>query len=152
MTEILKDILISTGNIDRYYESAPVNLWRAKRITDRGPLFGLVERDTILSNGQLRAADITISVKDGVKWVSCKLSPRGISTFDKPNTFKGSSWEYYKIPRGTILPAGLAIVKDRFSSRMGATHYTIAPAYDMPLSRFKALLDILATRVVRAAI
>lgn len=92
MTEILKDILFSTGDIDRYYESAPVNLWRAKRITDRGALFGLVERDKILSNGQLRAADITISVKDGVKWVSCKHSPRGISTFDKPNTFKGSSW------------------------------------------------------------
>ena len=152
MTEILKDILISAGDIDRYYESAPVNLWRAKRITDRGALFGLVERDKILSNGQLRTADITISVKDGVEWVSCKPSPRGISAFDKPNTFKGSSWEYYKIPSGTVLPAGLAIVKDKFNARMGATHYTIAPAYDMPLSRFKALLDLLATRVVRAAI
>lgn len=60
--------------------------------------------------------------------------------------------EYYKIPRGTVLPPGLAIVKDKFNSRVCATHYTIAPAYDMPLSRFKALLDLLATRVVRAAI
>ncbi|MGR8931614.1 MAG: Tse2 family ADP-ribosyltransferase toxin [Gammaproteobacteria bacterium] len=152
MTEILKDILISVGEIDRYYEESPVNLWRAKRIRDTGSLFGLVEKEKILSNGQIRPADITIAVKNGVKWVSCKPTPRGISTFDKPNTFKGSSWEYYKIPHGTVLPAGLAIVKDKFNHRIGATHYTIAPAYDMPLTSFKKLLDQLALLVVRDAI
>ncbi|WP_037054910.1 hypothetical protein [Rheinheimera baltica] len=152
MTEILKDILISAGDIDRYFEQSPVNLWRAKRTTDKGSLFGLVEEDKVLSNGQLRPADITISEKDGVKWVSCRPSPRGISTFDKPNTFKGNSWEYYKIPEGTTLPSGLAIVKDKFNSRISATHYTIAPAYDMPLSLFRSLLNDLATNVVREAI
>lgn len=152
MTEILKDILISVGDIDRYYEESPVNLWRAKRTRDTGLLFGLVENDKILSNGQVRPADITIIVKNGVRWVSCKLTPRGISTFDMPNTFKGSSWEYYKIPRGTVLPAGLAIVRDKYNHRIGATHYTIAPAYDMPLTRFKTLLDQLAMLVVREAV
>lgn len=152
MTEILKDILISVGEIDRYYEESPANLWRAKRIRDTGSLFGLIEKEKILSNGQVRPADITIVVKNGIKWVSCKPTPRGISTFDKPNTFKGSSWEYYKIPRGTILPAGLAIVKDKFNHRIGATHYTIAPAYDMPLTSFKKLLDYLALLVVRNAV
>ncbi len=130
MTEVLKDILISTGDIDRYYEKPPVNLWRAKRVSDRGTLFGLVEKDKVLSNGQPRPADITIFSKAGVSWVSCRPSPRGISTFDKPNTFKGSSWEYYKIPKGTVLPSGLAIVKDKLSTRLGATHYTVAPAYE----------------------
>jgi hypothetical protein len=152
MTEILKDILISAGDIDRYFEQSPVNLWRAKRTTDKGSLFGLVEEDKVLSNGQLRPADITISEKNGVKWVSCRPSPRGISTFDKPNTFKGNSWEYYKIPEGTTLPSGLAIVKDKFNSRISATHYTIAPAYDMPLSLFRSLLNDLAANVVREAI
>ncbi len=152
MTEILKDILISAGEIDRYYEESPVNLWRAKRIRDTGSLFGLVEKEKVLSNGQVRPADITIVVKKGIKWVSCKPTPRGISTFDKPNTFKGHSWEYYKIPHGTTLPAGLAIVKDKFNRRIGATHYTIAPAYDMPLTSFKKLLDQLALLVVRDAI
>ncbi len=152
MTEILKDILISAGEIDRYYEESPVNLWRAKRIRDTGSLFGLVEKEKILSNGQVRPADITIVVKNGIKWVSCKPTPRGISTFDQPNTFKGSSWEYYKVPHGTVLPAGLAIVKDKFNHRIGATHYTIAPAYDMPLTSFKKLLDQLALLVVRDAI
>lgn len=152
MIEILKDILISAGDIDRYFEKSPVNLWRAKRVSDRGTLFGLVENDKVLSNGQVRPADITIYSKAGVSWVSCRPSPRGISTFDKPNTFKGSSWVYYKIPKGTILPLGLAIVKDKFNSRVGATHYTIAPAYDMPLSQFKNLLNQLASLVIKEAV
>ncbi|MCP4492638.1 MAG: hypothetical protein GY820_35820 [Gammaproteobacteria bacterium] len=117
-----------------------------------GSLFGLVEEDKILSNGQIRPADITIFTKNGTRWVTCKPSPRGISAFDKPNTFKGNSWEYYKIPCGTVLPVGLAIVKDKFNRRMGATHYTIAPSHDMPLSQFKSLLDRLAMLVIREAI
>lgn len=152
MTEILKDILISAGDIDRYFEKSPVNLWRAKRTTDKGTLFGLVEQNKILSNGQPRPADISIYENAGVKWVSCRLVPRGISTFDKPNTFKGNTWEYYKIPQGTVLPLGLAIVKDQLNARMGATHYTVAPAYNMPLSQFKNLLNQLAMLVVREAI
>ena len=152
MNEILKDILISSGEIDRYYEESPVNLWRAKKIKNKGTLFGLVENDKVLSNGQVRPADITIIARNGIKWVSCRPTPRGISTFDKPNIFAGNSWEYYKIPKGTIFPNGLAIVKDKYNRRMGATHYTIAPAYDMPLSRFKSLLDQLAILVVREAI
>jgi hypothetical protein len=152
VTEILKDILISAGDIDRYYEKSPTNLWRAKRVTDRGTLFGLVEEDKVLSNGQPRPADISVYIRAGVKWVSCRPTPRGISTFDKPNVFKGSSWEYYKIPQGTVLPPGLAIIKDRFNARLGATHYTIAPAYDMPLSQFKNLLNQLAVLVVKAAV
>ncbi len=147
--EVLKDILISVGDLDRYYENSPVNLWRAKRIKDNGSLFGLVEKDKILSNGQVRPADIKIISKNGVEWVSCKPSPRGISTFDKPNIFKGNSWEYYKIPQGTKLPSGLAIVKDKYNSRMNATHYTLAPVCDMPLAQFKSLLDRLAIIVKR---
>lgn len=149
--EILKDILITAGNIDKYYENSPVNLWRAKRVNDSGSLFGLVEEDKVLSNGKVRPADITIRQKGGEYWVSCRPSPRGISTFDKPNVFKGNSWEYYKIPQGTQLPAGLAIVKDSFNSRMGSTHYTLAPAYDMPLAQFKRLLNQLATLIKRDA-
>lgn len=149
MTEILKDILVSAGDVDRYYETSPVNLWRAKRIKDQGPIFGLIEEDKILSNGQIRPSDITITVENGIRWVSCRLSPRGISTFDKPNVFKGSSWGYYKIPKGTKLPSGLAIIKDKFNSRMGATHYTLAPAFNMPLTKFKFLLDQLAISVQR---
>ena|GEM_PF-3364423 len=63
--------------------------------------------------------------------------------FDKPNLFKGA-WNYYKIPAGTNLPEGLVIVRDYYNPSYEATHYTVAPAYDMPLERFKALLAALA--------
>jgi len=151
MIEVLRDILIAAGDLDRYYEAAPVNLWRARRTRPAGTTFGLVESETILSNGKVREADITIEVRAGVKWVLCGPSPRGISTFDAPSLFKGPSWEYYRIPKGTKLPNGLAIVKDRFNSRLNATHYTIAPAYDMQLDQFKTLLDQLALLLVREA-
>ena len=151
MNEVLKDILISTGDIDRYFEESPTNLWRAKKIKDKESLLGLVEDDKILSNGKVRPADITISLRNDTKWVLCKPAPRGISTFDRPDTFKGSSWEYYKIPKGTKLPTGLAIVKDNYNRRVDATHYTIAPAHDMPLSNFKLLLNQLAALIERKA-
>ncbi|WP_259346360.1 Tse2 family ADP-ribosyltransferase toxin [Vibrio diabolicus] len=45
----------------------------------------------------------------------------------------------------------MAIVKDQYNPRFGAYHYTIAPAYDMPLSKFKLLLSKLAKLAVREA-
>jgi hypothetical protein len=151
MSEVLRDIFIAAGDVDRYYEAAPVNLWRARRTKPAGTVFGLIEEDTVLSNGQIRPADITVEMQDGVKWVRCRPSPRGLSTFDAANVFKGNSWEYYRIPKGTRLPVGLAIVKDRFNPRLNATHYTIAPAHDMPLDQFKRLLDQLAILLIREA-
>ncbi len=63
MDKLLKDVLISAGDIDRYYEETPVNLWRAKKIKDKGTVFGLVDNNKILSNGKVRPADITIILK-----------------------------------------------------------------------------------------
>lgn len=148
MSDTLKIILIDAGKIDQYYEETPVNLWRAQRISDTGSIFSLVEKEIVRSNGNIRPTDITIEDQGGEKWVRCKPSPRGISTFDKPDVFKGKSWGYYIIPAGTILPIGLAIVRDNYNARLGATHYSIAPASDMPLENFKALLDQLARLVM----
>ena len=141
--EVLKDIFILKGEIDKYYEEAPVTLWRAKKKNGNGSIFELIEKDKMLSNGRPRPSDVRIESRNGMGWVYCKPVPRGISTFDKSNIFKGK-WEYYKIPQGTKLPLGLAIVKDKFNPRLKATHYTIAPARDMPLDYFKQLLNELA--------
>jgi hypothetical protein len=148
---VLRDVLIEAGELDRYYETVPTNLWRARRVRDRGSLLGLVEEEFILSNGRPRPADITIEIRGGAKWVTCRPFPRGISTFDRPNVFSGTSWEYYKIPAGTVLPRGLAIVRDSYRERVRATHHTIAPAWDMPLATFKALLDELAQLIAAGA-
>ncbi len=138
--ELLSDILIEIGEIDRYFgNSAPFDLWRARKISSQAALFELVENETFRARGAPRKPDITIEGN----WVRIRDAPRGISTFDKPNIFKGA-WSYYKIPANTILPFGLAIVRDHYNHTFGATHYTIAPAYDMPLVHFKMLLSTLA--------
>lgn len=152
-TKVLKDILISRNQIEKYFEgSAPVNLWRALNIKTNSHPFDFYEEAAILSNGRPRAADIEISTIKGEKWVSVKERPRGISTFDKPGLPAGKNWEYYKIPRGARIPYGLAIVKDEYNTRFRATHYTIAPAFDMPLDQFKKLLNQLAHILIREAV
>jgi hypothetical protein len=135
--EVLKDVLIETGEIARFFgNTVPVNLWRAKKLRDPKPLFALVEEEITRPRGAPRRPDITI---DG-DWVRVRNRPRGISTFDQPNIFKGK-WEYFKLPAGTVLPEGLVVVKDNFNKAFGATHYTIAPERDMPLETFKCLLN-----------
>lgn len=62
---------------------------------------------------------------------------------------RGAGWLYYKIPQGTVLPRGLAVVKDAYNEQMQATHYTIAPAHEMPVVLFKLLLDQLAANALR---
>lgn len=157
---VLKEVLITAGKLDRYFEGVvPLNLWRAcnrKRASSQaqktGNIFDFVEEETILSNGRPRPADITIETRiGGAKWVSVKNRPRGVSTFDKPGCPKGKDWEYFRIPQGTVLPMGLAIVRDEFNSSFEATHYTIAPAYDMPLEQFKGLLVQLLKHVIKEA-
>lgn len=149
--ETLRDVLIATNEIDRYFNGrAPVTLWRAKRADPREYLFSLVEQPIVRPGGNVRPADIKIEPgADGQEWVRARYYPRGISTFDKRGVFKGNQWEYYRIEAGTALPPGLAIVRDGYNRAYGATHYTIAPEWDMPLNQFKALLRELARHLIR---
>lgn len=147
---ILRDLLIERDEIDRYYEGAvPVNLWRALNKKRGMELFELVEVPYVQSNGKARRADIAIVERQGDKWVSVTDRPRGASTFDAPGVPRGKDWSYYRIPAGTALPPGLCIVRDNFNHEFNATHYTIAPAMDMPLSTFRQLLNKLASSVVK---
>lgn len=41
----LKDILVAAGEIDKYFDKqVPFNLWRAKNLSSKEPVFGLVEQ------------------------------------------------------------------------------------------------------------
>ena len=147
---LLKDILFDKGQIHKYYEGVvPVNLWRGLNVRKNMALFELIEDTVILSNGRPRPADINLIGEGANAKINVKESPRGKSTFDKPGIPQGPNWEHYKITAGTKLPDGLAIIKDQYNSRFGAYHYTIAPAYNMPLSLFKILLNQLAKSVVK---
>jgi hypothetical protein len=148
---VLKDVMIEAHSLERYFEGhVPVDLWRAYNLSKGTGPFDFVEAATILSNGRVRPADIAIKEVDGTKWVLVRERPRGLSTFDKPGLPPGSDWRYLRIPAGTRLPEGLTIVRDELNKRWGATHYTIAPARDMPLVQFKALLAQLG-RLLAAA-
>lgn len=104
--------------------------------------FDLVEEDQV-RNGNVRPADVKI--ESGI--VKVKYRPRGVSTFDKPDVFARGRWEYYKIPKNMKLPEGLVVVKDKYNKTLGATHYTIAPKHDMPIERFRVLLNQLAQKI-----
>jgi hypothetical protein len=150
---LLKDVLIDRGEIDRYFAgTVPVTLWRALKRASPGGVFDFVEQVFLLSNGKPRPADITIEEHQGVRWVRVTNRPRGVSTFDKPGVPPGKGWDYFRIPAGTVLPDGLAIVRDELNTKYGATHYTIAPAHDMPLEQFRFLLEQLAKNVIKVAI
>lgn len=84
----------------------------------------------------MRPADIMI--KDG--WVRVSYFPRGLRVWDKSGLPKGNYWNYYRIPAGTTLPTGLAIVRDYKNEVYGATHYSLAPAWDMEIASFRMLL------------
>lgn len=150
---VLKDVLLSKNQIEKYFDGqVPINLWRAMNVKANKEPFEFVEEPYMLSNGRPRPADIKIENVGNEKWVKVKERPRGLSTFDKPGLPKGKNWEYIRIPKGTTLPYGLAIVKDEYNSRFDATHYTIAPAFDMPLWRFKMLLSSLAQDLIKESV
>ena len=146
---VLKDVFISMGELDRYFEGVvPVNLWRGLNKKRNSALFDLIEKSYKMSNGRVRKSDLCIEDN----WVRVDRWPRGISTFDKPGVPKGRDWVHYKIPEGTQLPNGLAIVRDSYNETFLATHYTIAPAHDMPISEFRSLLKQFAKEIERIAI
>jgi hypothetical protein len=138
---ILRDIMVQQGKLESYFDlKVPVSLWRAQDTRlNRHPM-GLIEEPFLLPNGKARKADIIVETRGGEPWILIENAPRGLSTFDKPNAFKGDQWKYFMIPAGTPLPEGLTVIKDAYYDRYQATHYTLAPARDMPLKTFRTLL------------
>ena len=61
---LLKDVLIETGEIDKYFDgSAPVTLWRAKRKSQSGEIFELVEKPLFKSRRAGFHAQQTLKLK-----------------------------------------------------------------------------------------
>ncbi len=60
-TTVLKDVFISIGELERYYEGfVPINLWRGLNIKRNAGLFDLIQTPFKMSNGRVRKPDITI--------------------------------------------------------------------------------------------
>jgi len=147
---LLKDVLISLGQLDRYFEGrTPVHLWRAHDPKKKPHPMDIVEEAFVRSDGKGRPPDITIEAVQGVAWVRVKTWPRGLSTWDKKGIPRGKNWTYYLISQGTPLPQGLALVLDYHNPDHDANHYTIAPDRDMPLETFRGLLRELFVKMSR---
>lgn len=145
---VLREVFVSLNELERYYDGAvPVNLWRGINVKKNMGLFDFIEKPFKMSNGRTRKPDI--SMENG--WIKIKHWPRGVSTFDAPGVPKGKDWVHYKISAGTKLPDGLAVVQDSFNESFQATHYTISPAYDMPVAKFRNLLNQLAKIAIKEA-
>jgi hypothetical protein len=112
----------------------PVDLFRAGNAVSP-KLDNLRDKD-------IQTAEVTIGDKT-VKVVKPRTG--GISTFDSAARMKGKIW---KIPAGVKLPATIMIIKDHYNNQMQATHYSISPAYQMPLATYLLGLQELAKSAV----
>lgn len=118
-----------------------INLYRGDNPHNDDSIFYPILKSFLMSNGRVRDEDIQTYIKNGELWV--KSTTGGISLFDVLG-IPVKSWDYYLLSKGTKIPYGLVITKDDYKKRLKATHYTIRPNWDMPVTKFCILLDKLA--------
>ena len=78
--------------------------------------------------------DASTFIRDSDVWVEAHKG--GISTFDRPLSTEKNWW---RIPAGLEFPPELIVRRDH-TSHDGRTHYSISPAYDMPLTSYRSAL------------
>lgn len=93
-----------------------------------------------LSN--VRSRDIDTIEINGV--VVIRANGKGISVFDKAgiNESPMTGW-VWRFPPNTQPPVGLKLVQDK------PHHFCIAPAQNMPIDKYKGLLEEMALRATR---
>ena len=133
------EFFIKKRELDELFDSKyalNVNLWRGKKKDQKGtsPLYPILKAFK-LSNGKIRKPDIDTYSKGGV------------SLFDVLGV-PVHNWDYYRIPKGVRIPPGLVITKDAYNNNYNATHYSIRPHWDMPVSKFCMLLDELTKELI----
>jgi hypothetical protein len=72
--------------------------------------------------------DIAPFQRDGMLWVAARSG--GVSTFSR----QGIGTHWWRLPRGYIYPATLAVVHDH------GNHYNWEPSVEMPLAEYVAFL------------
>jgi hypothetical protein len=93
-----------------------------------------------LSN--VRPRDVNIVEMNGIEIVIA--NGKGVSVFDKEgiNASPMTGW-VWRFTRSTFLPPGLKVVKDK------KHHYCIAPIQNMPVDKYKGLLEEMALHAER---
>lgn len=92
--------------------------------------------------GNVRPRDINTTELNGVLVIVA--NGKGVSVFDsdgiKLAPLNGWVWKFSAL---APLPQGLRLVKDK------PHHYCVAPAYNMPIDKYKGLLEELGLRATR---
>jgi hypothetical protein len=99
-------------------------------------LFRLGNRDNPrLSN--VRPRDVSIAKLNGIDVIIA--NGKGVSVFDKEgiNESPMTGWVWC-FPISTLIPTGLKLVKNK------THHFCIAPVHNMPLDKYKGLLEEMA--------
>ncbi|MEY4582665.1 MAG: hypothetical protein RL701_7368 [Pseudomonadota bacterium] len=81
-----------------------------------------------------QSVDVSSFLVSGEPWVEANSG--GISTFDKPIASESNWW---LIPAGTELPSELGVRRDH-TGPDGRTHYSLYPAFNMPLTSYRFAL------------
>ncbi|WP_293374174.1 hypothetical protein [Nevskia sp.] len=114
----------------------------------RGVLHGDVEPRTIVVGGKKTTRQDWRQDHDGYFKIG-----QGTSLWDKRGVFGYSSWHYFLLPEGAIIPASLKLVKGSWSDRYQGTHWQIevASGGELRADALRGALENLARNcVVRA--
>ena len=90
----------------------------------------------------VRSVDMNTTVVNGILVVIA--NNKGISVFDRESIMKSpmNGWVWQFLPN-TSFPLGLKLVNDK------PGHYCIAPTTNMPIDKYKGLLEELALKATR---
>ncbi|MFC3653423.1 hypothetical protein ACFONN_17830 [Dyella humi] len=75
----------------------------------------------------------------------------GTSLFDKENVFRGKNWQYFYIPKDTVIDPNLVITGPEYRKAFSANHYQVEPATPMFPEVLKGALDNFARAAVAKA-
>ncbi len=106
---------------------APEDLYRLGNATD--PRLTNIRQPKDLDTMEINGIAVAIANGKGIS----------LSTKSRIDTTPMSGW-VWKIAKGTAMPTGLRLINDR------PGHYSLCPAYNMPIDEFKGLLAKLAMR------
>ncbi len=138
----------------------PTNLWRGVRveefpkgvIVDDKPAAAILypdfERKQIgkKSDGSPKYRGPDVEMKEGFVQTG-----GGTSLFDRDKFFKGKSWRFFYIPKGTEFDPTLAITGPEYNDYFEANHYQIEVAKPCTVESYKGALDNLARNAVKKA-
>lgn len=139
---------------------SPTNLWRGVRVEDfpsgviiddepaEGILYPCFKRKRIgrKKNGTARYREADVEVAKGMVQTG-----GGTSLFNKDKFFKGKSWQFFYIPKGTEIDPRLKFTGPEYNKFFNADHYQIEVEKPIRIDSYKGALDNLARSAFKKA-